>query len=557
MIDIFGEGPYLSNVGELFIGSLAEFAVYYAHFFLFAAAVWLCRRIPARRRMPGMQPMPGKRQISEMQTIPDRRQIPEMQTIPEKQREQGSRRELAAAILLPIAPIVWTWLASIRSEFFLSFCLAALLTAQLYLLDLLPMKPLDYAFVFSALLFPTRLFNSTSSAMGHLWIFWILFSVLYAEAKLCLKTLKGNHLICYFLFVFLALTLYSCTLFLVFLTPAISARLHSHALGCIVSMAIPGAAFLLASWVLRKKAVRQIRQLNRSGAKYRQIERSFFLLSLVILLTFTLLYIPATFMRMQNAFVSLLIPLSCLAFLWGQLPFLSLLFRFALYRDSATFHEWEKEGIASYYRELNQSLSAMQELRHDIKNIFFTMGNFVDRSGDQEMKDFFWQNIYPYSVKTIEKSELMSKLYQIPAESLRAFFHLKLSQAMQQRLSLHFEVKLFPEQFQTGIDIIDLIRILGILLDNAIEESRRLPEGMMEIKIVGNETGCSYVIKNTITEETRRTGIRPGKSQKGAGHGNGLRIVQELLERYPCAVLNSSMQGNLYVQSLNITFAST
>lgn len=37
------------------------------------------------------------------------------------------------------------------------------------------------------------------------------------------------------------------------------------------------------------------------------------------------------------------------------------------------------------------------------------------------MKDFFWEKIYPYSQKTISQSELLSKLYQIPSESLRAF----------------------------------------------------------------------------------------------------------------------------------------
>ena len=512
MIDIFGEGPYLVNVTELFAGSLAEFVVYFSRFFAFAAIALLSRGY-------------GKR-----------------------------RWELAAAFLLPVLQLAWVWSSSIRSEFFLSFCLAALLSAQIYILDLMPYKALDYSFLFSVLLFPTRLFNNTSSVMGHLWIFWILFCALYTGAKLCLGTLKGNHFICYFLFVFLSLMMYGYTLFMVFLAPAISLRLHSAVLGYTVSVGIFAAVFLFSSFFVRKRVGSQLKKLNRSGAKYRQIERSFFFLSFLILLVFTLLYIPATVMRMQNAFVSLLIPLSCLIFLWAQFPFLVLLFRFALYRDSATFHEWEREGAASYYRELNQSLSSMQEIRHDIKNIFFTMGNFVNRSEDQEMKEFFWQTIYPYSVKTIEKNELLSKLYGIPAEPLRAFFHLKLSQALQQNLVLSLEVKLHPELFQTGIDIIDLTRILGILLDNAMEESSKLPGGMVEIKIAGNEKGCSYIIRNTITKETRQKGIRPGRTDKGAGRGNGLKIVRELLERYPNAVLNSSMQADTYIQSLNIAF---
>lgn len=124
MIDIFGEGSYLVNVTELFAGSLAEFVVYFSHFFAFAAIVLLSRRY-------------GKR-----------------------------RWELAAAFLLPVLQLAWVWSSSIRSEFFLSFCLAALLSAQIYILDLMPYKALDYSFLFSVLLFPIRLFNNTSSVMG-------------------------------------------------------------------------------------------------------------------------------------------------------------------------------------------------------------------------------------------------------------------------------------------------------------------------------------------------------------------------------------------------------
>lgn len=512
MIDIFGGGPYLLDTGELFAGSLAEFGACFFHIFLCAGFVFLAKRFfrgPAR---------------------------------------------LAAALLPPFLQFAWVWSVSIRSEAFLALCLAALLTGLIRVLELLPFQPLDYAFFFSALLFPTRLFNNTSAVMGHLWIFWILFCAVYAGAWLCLGTLKGNQLICYFLFVFQSLVMYSYVLFFAVPAPQILDVFPSSALGYAVLTAAVILFFLTAACLLRKHTAEKLRQLNLSGARYRQIENSFFLLSLLILLVFTLLYIPATLMRMQNAFLSLLIPVLCLLFLWAQLPFLNLLVRFALYRDSATFHEWEHQGTAAYREELDRSLAAVQAMRHDIKNIFFTMGNFVERSEDQEMKDFFWQNIYPYSEKTIRQSELLSQLCQIPTESLRAFFHLKFSQALQQDVSLRFQVKLVPEQFQTGMDIIDLTRVLGILLDNALEETAKLPGGILDVKIAGNEEGCSYVIKNTITEETRQNGIHPGKTSKGAGRGNGLRIVRELLERYPGAVLNSTLQDHIFVQSLNILY---
>lgn len=138
----------------------------------------------------------------------------------------------------------------------------------------------------------------------------------------------------------------------------------------------------------------------------------------------------------------------------------------------------------------------MQGIRHDIKNIFFTMGNFVNGSDNQDMKDFFWKKIYPYSQKTILQSELLSRLYQIPSEPLRAFLNLKLSQAMEHGITVRLDVCISPKNFRTVIDIIDLTRILGILLDNTIEETAKIPNGMIEMGIRNNSTSCSYIIKD-------------------------------------------------------------
>ena len=108
--------------------------------------------------------------------------------------------------------------------------------------------------------------------------------------------------------------------------------------------------------------------------------------------------------------------------------------------------------------------------------------------------------------------------------------------------------------FRTAIDIIDLTRILGILLDNAIEETIQIPNGIIEIGIRNNETSCSYNIKNFLTSQSRLTGIHAGQTTKGNGRGKGLLIVQQLLEQYPNAVLNTPIHNSVYIQCLNITY---
>lgn len=513
MIDVFGTGPYLTMT-ELLPVSLLEFGLFYLHFFFFLFAVLLFKKITSNH-------------IASI-----------------------------AALLLPVLQVIYVWSVSIKSEFLFSLSLAFLLTAQVHILKLIPLQALDYAFLFSAMLFPNRLFNSTSALLGNLWFFWILFCVIYTTAKTSLHTLRKYHFVCYFLFVFLSLSMYSYSLAILFLYPAITKLMGSSSLGILCAITLMTILLLAIAILIQSKFHSLLLRLNSLGMKYEKIERYFFGLSSLILVLFTSIFLPFTILQLQNTLIMLLIPCLCLIFLWAQMPFIILLFRVALYKDNATFHEWEKEGIASYYSGLTGSLIAMQNMRHDIKNIFFTMGNFVERSNDSEMKLFFWEKIYPYSIESIKQSELFSTLYQIPIESLRAFLNLKISQALSQKILISLDVKIIPEKFQVGIDIIDLTRILGILLDNAIEEVIQIPVGTIEIKIAGNETGCSYIIKNTITEQTQSKGIYTGRTSKGSGHGNGLQIVKQLLAQYHNITLNSSMQNYTYVQSLNISMTN-
>lgn len=509
MISLANSGPYLGRA-ELLLGSFQEIGLYCLQFLLLLGLVLFL-----------------------------------------KKRTAG-RLSAASAILLILLPIGYVYLTSRKSEFLFSFVFAALAPLLFRVLNLFPMQALDYAFLFSVLLFPGRLFNYTTSLFGTLWIFWLLFAAIYITAKLALHRLSGNHFACYFLFVILSLFLHSYYLACDILPELLPGELGYYVFRLSGVVCITGALLITLLSLIRFRFHGQLIRLNRLGNTYRQLEKYFPRLTFLILMLFTLMILPFSFLQLQNLLILLLLPCMCLLLLWAQMPFLVLLFRAAFYKDSATFHEWEKEGLASYYQDLSGSLQSMQEMRHDMKNIFFTMGNFVNRSDDAEMKTFFWEKIYPYSVEAMSQNELLSRLYQIPSESLRAFFYLKLSQALNQKLSVKLELNLIPEEFQIDMDIIDLTRILGILLDNAIEEAVKLPEGILEVKLIGTDAGCSYIIRNSITEQTRAQGVQAGITSKGAGRGNGLRIVRNLLSQYRNVTLNSSLQTQMYIQSLNV-----
>lgn len=461
-------------------------------------------------------------------------------------------------LVLALFPVFFqafsVWSVNIRSDFLISFMFAFLISASLAILQLIPFEKSDYVIILAVLLFPRWLFNSSNVLFSEILTFAVIFSTIYMAVFLRLGRIKGNMFYCYFLSVIL-----SCSAFLYRETVG---PLHSFfwELMGVSSVAVCTAVLLLNAilltvvWCIRRFLTVHLTRINQMGQRYPKIERYFSYLSLITILMFLLLFLPFTLTNNQNPLIHFLLPMFCLFILFMQIIFIMLLYQTAFLKDTSAFAESSMKSLSAYYSNLTTSITNMQEIRHDIKNIFFTMGNFVNRNDDPEMQSFFWEKIYPYAAGHIEQNELFSRLYQIPFEPLQAFLYLKLSQAISKKISVHLDLHIQAEYFQPGMEIIDLTRILGILLDNAMEEAEKLEKAWIELKISNNEELISYVVKNPAAEETRRNGIHIGLSSKGKGRGNGLIIVQQLLKQYPSASLNSCLTEDKFVQSLNLVY---
>ena len=123
---------------------------------------------------------------------------------------------------------------------------------------------------------------------------------------------------------------------------------------------------------------------------------------------------------------------------------------------------------------------------------------------------------------------------------------------------LTVDLNISPLLISSGfsIEFTDLVRILGIFLDNAIEECMELDNGIIAIKISRNDDMISFIIKNTIKPGTKEKGIKPNQSSKGEGRGNGLIIIHDIIERSNNITLNSFFQNDSYVQNLIIHIVS-
>lgn len=127
-------------------------------------------------------------------------------------------------------------------------------------------------------------------------------------------------------------------------------------------------------------------------------------------------------------------------------------------------------------------------------------------------------------------------------QALDALIYSKMASARKNNVKL--QVKLINKLLKIPVSDWDLNRIVGNLLDNAIEAVSRLEmnEKIVEIRINGDkEKNRIEVISYGLlisAEVKKRIFERGFTSKKEVGHGIGLAICKELLDRY---------QGNIYI----------
>lgn len=438
-------------------------------------------------------------------------------------------------------------------ELSISVLSAALCVAVLVFIDIYHLNIVDILLLFTLFLIPRRFFNSTNTLLGPGSHFLYILMVVLGYAFVRRKHKKGDFCRNYISFICVALFSYAfdiaadCIAF--YYRTSIRAATYLPLLG------IPLLFLLLcvSIWALCRKMKPRIKKLQMVGVKYAEIEKYLYILSGFTVLVLLLTHIPFVMTRSSSTTLTAMLSVLYITLLVFQILFLGMLYQLADYRYTLRFKEEERQNMKNYHLALQKNLDSLADIRHDIKNLFFTMGSFVERSSDKEMQSFYREKIFPFAMGELQKNYTFSQLYQIPDETLRAFLHMKLFQAHNHHQNIQLQIQIDSRHFFLGADIIDLTRILGILLDNAFEECEYVPDSYVEIQIKNEPARCTYLIRNTVQAFHGEKDEVRGFSSKDGHMGLGLSIVKNIVDSYPQMVLNTYKNERFYIQSLNIS----
>lgn len=214
----------------------------------------------------------------------------------------------------------------------------------------------------------------------------------------------------------------------------------------------------------------------------------------------------------------------------------------------------EIEELELYNQNLNELYDNVRAFRHDFGNIVQAMGGYIKAEDTKSLK-VMYKDLLNECQENNELELLNPELINDPA--IYNIINHKYNKAKKEKVKMNIEI--LSDIGNLKIDTYELSRMLGILLDNAIEAAKKGKEKIVELKIVKEMkyNRDVMIVKNTYNNE--RLDIKKlyekgytTKQESEQKHGLGLWEVQKIINRNDNLRLATSIEGEFFKQQLNI-----
>lgn len=217
------------------------------------------------------------------------------------------------------------------------------------------------------------------------------------------------------------------------------------------------------------------------------------------------------------------------------------------------YNEKELYQLKEYTNMIEIMSTDLREFKHDYLNILQTIGEYIESENMEELKEFYEKDLMPESKRILVKDRSFLLLQHIKINPLKSLISSKIIKAQTKNIKIKIEIAEDIDELR--IKLIDICRIVGILIDNAIEAAVLCEDKFIEFAIIKVDTSVTFIINNSCHEDTPPVFkiYEKGFSIKGPGRGIGLKSVREILDQnYRNVLLNTKIEASIFKQELII-----
>ena len=265
--------------------------------------------------------------------------------------------------------------------------------------------------------------------------------------------------------------------------------------------------------------------------------------SCLIIFVFTIFYMNSYFHLNSN----LLMVLSSIVLI------ISFIFVFVYFKIKDDYNKISEKYNSSLnsLKELENVITESRIDNHENKNHLMTIRNMTSSKKITKFIDSILNN------KIKDNKKIMKETSSIPSGGLRGLIYSKLlimaNKNIDYELDIASSVRVV-DMLDYGDDtILDICKIIGIFLDNAIEEVDTIDDKYIIIEMYKEKDTFIVSITNTYNNSFDKKDIyNPGYSTKEGNHGYGLTLVKKIVRHNKKIKTHHEISDNEFTQVLEL-----
>lgn len=210
------------------------------------------------------------------------------------------------------------------------------------------------------------------------------------------------------------------------------------------------------------------------------------------------------------------------------------------------------QQLIAYTNIIEDLSKGLKKQQHDYGNIFLSLAGYIEKKNIEKLSDYFFREVMSSHSNFDINKESFFQLNFIENAGLKGLITAKINQAL--NLKLNVEIDIFENISDFYIENYDLFKILGILIDNAIEAASSSEKKIINLVFIKHENMINMLIGNTYKEAPALNKIfELGYSSKGNERGIGLDNIMSLIDsKYENVLISTSIEDELFIQDLKL-----
>jgi two-component system sensor histidine kinase AgrC len=199
---------------------------------------------------------------------------------------------------------------------------------------------------------------------------------------------------------------------------------------------------------------------------------------------------------------------------------------------------------------LNNICDSTRTFRHDFNNIMQAIGGYIQTNNIYDLKQYF-NRILPECFRINNLYRFHSKLM----ENIAVYSIVSDKYNLAEKYNIKMSLNILTDLNYLKIDNYSLTKILGILLDNAIEASSECPMKIVNLSFQNDKSKQLIIVENTYIDKGISTKkiFEKNYSTKINNSGIGLWEVRKIINKHKNLRLETKTNSDFFLQQLEIS----